>query len=114
MALRQRQWMIMIRPYYTNDEGYDLYYTGTPKAGKSKDLGSNSSINTAEELKGNGEGMEANNTLPIDGGGWVVWYTTTSFAKVREKYKECLITVGRQHTKIVEVIPADTLVTPIS
>ena len=112
MALRQREWAILIRPYYMKDN-IRINYTGTPKAGYSSDLGYNST-NTATELSGEAEGMDEEDTLPIEKGGWVLWYKTISYEKLRRKYKECLDTIGKEHTRIVEMIPTDIMITPFS
>lgn len=111
--LKQREWVIFIRPYYQNSGGNNIYYKGTPKADK-RDFGEKSSSNDIVDLKGIAEGMEIGNSMPINEGGWVMWYKTTSFTKLREKYKECLTLVGKEMTTVVEIIPIDTMVTPIS
>lgn len=114
MALRQRTWGILVRPYYQDGEMV-VHYSGVPKAGIKSDLGStNASYDTAKALKGNLEGMEEWNTVPADKGGWTMWYATTSYEKIKEKYKECLETHPKGHTRIVEIMPVDTMITPIS
>ena len=114
MALRQREWSILIRPYYVDSRKNVTYYDKVPKAAKVADFGDGQTPDTPVALKGNAEGMEIGSTLPIDEGGWVVWYVTTSFPKLREKYKECLNTVPKQYIRVMEMIPVDTMVTPIS
>lgn len=118
MALRQREWAIFIRPYYLQDTSSGkpirINYEGVPKAGRRSDLGDKDSDDIATPLLGVGEGMKHNSTLPYDEGGWVMWYKTTSFVKLREKYKECLTQVGKEMTRVVEIIPVDILVTPLS
>lgn len=114
MALRQREWSILIRPYY-DKKSYRIDYEGVPKAGIKSDLGDTlAKYDIATPLKGVGEGMSPNDTLPIEEGGWVMWYKTTSFSKLREKYKECLGQVAKEMVRIVEIIPVDTMITPIS
>lgn len=110
MALRQRTWSILIRPYHIRNE-FITHYTGTPKASGS-DVGLTGSTNVS--LEGEGEGMEDWNTVGTDEGGWVMWYTTTSYPRLREKYGECLKTHPSNMVRIVELMPVDIMVTPRS
>lgn len=113
MALRERTWMILIRPYYGSG-GKTNYYTGTPKAGLVSDLGASTGQDLATALKGNEAGMEAWNQLDIDKGGWTAWYVTTSYDRLLEKYKECLVSHAKEFTRVVEVIPTDFIITPFA
>ena len=111
MALRQREWAIMIRPYYMKVMGSNrvrIDYVGTPQAGRSRDLGY-TGTNSATDLKGAGEGGG-----DCDTGGWTMWYKDTSFKRLREKYKDLLQETTKENIRIVEVINVDTLITPIS
>ena len=112
MALRQREWVIYIRPYYTKSSGgstFRIDYANTPRAGRTGDLGYTTGQNTASSLKGVGEGGG-----DCDTGGWVMWYKTSSFKKLREKYKEILQLTSAQNIRIAEIINVDTMITPIS
>lgn len=113
MATRQRTWMILFRPYYGKDEKI-MFYTNVPKAGAKSDLGMDSQYDVATTLKGNKEGMEEWNTMPIDGGGWVAYYTTTSPERLKEVYRECINKYGQQYTRVVEVLPFDIAITPFA
>ena len=112
--LRQRTWAIMIRPYHTRNigGGVRINYKGVPKAGNASDLGY-TGADYATRLEGNMLGGTDGTSEPILGG-WTVWYTGTSFKKVRQKYKELLDQVAKEHTMVTEIIPADTLVTPLT
>ena len=114
MAVAQRTWMILIRPYYGNG-AKSIYYTGVPKAGIKSDLNNPlADYDIATKLDGSGVGMENWNTIPIDDGGWTEWYVTTSYDRLREKYKECLKIHAKEYTRIVEVISTDIMITPMS
>lgn len=113
MALRQRTWVILLRPYYNSASDTKLHYAGVPKAGLKTDLGIATDYDTMVALKGVGEGMEEGG-IEVDKGGWVMWYATTSYPLLREKYKQCLEEHAMEHTRIVEVVPVDTMVTPIA
>lgn len=111
MALRQREWAIYIRPYHTRTISGNVVridFTGTPKAGR-RDVGETSGTNTAIDLKGNGEGGGK-----VDTGGWTMWFKTTSFKLLREKYKEALQQTSAEQLRVVEIMNVDTLVTPLS
>ena len=113
--LRQRTWVIMIRTYYNRSMGGNtvrIDYKGVPKAGYSSDLGFDGD-NYATPLRGNGEGG-TDGSAPMETGGWTMWYSSTSFKKVRQKYKEILIQTAKENIRVVEMIPTDTLVTPLS
>ena len=114
-ALRQREWIILVRPYYLSKSGSRIWYTGVPKAGIRTDLGdTNASYDTATALKGVGEGMETGSKMDYDKGGWTIWYKTNSFVKLREKYRELLDVAGADNVRVVEMLPVDILVTPLS
>lgn len=113
-ALRQREWIILVRPYHINPKGVKIWYTGVPKAGMVSDLGNTSGTDTAQALKGVGEGMESGTQMEYDKGGWVVWYKTNSFVKLREKYRELLDIAGADNVRVTEMLPVDILVTPLS
>lgn len=113
--LRQRTWAIMIRPYHNRALGGStvrIDYKGAPKAGRSSDLGYTGS-DYATRLLGNGEGG-TDGTAIMETGGWTMWYSSTSFKKVRQKYKEILSQTAKENIRVVEMIPTDLLVTPIS
>lgn len=112
-ALRQREWVIMIRPYHTKGN-ITIWYDGVPKAGSNTDLGATSGTDTPTALKGIGEGMEATSKMQYDKGGWVIWYKTNSFNKLRLKYKEILADTGSDNIRVMEILPVDTLVTPLT
>ena len=113
-TLRQREWVILTRPYYYDAQTQtNIFYDKVPKCGWSSDLGK-TGPNTATALVGVNEGMETGSNMPIDKGGWVMWYKTNSFPKLREKYRKCLDFYPREHTRIIEIIPADIMVTPVS
>lgn len=111
-ALRQREWLIMIRPYYVKGQA-TVWYAGVPKAGLTTDLGA-VGTDTATALKGVGEGMEAGTKMTYDEGGWVIWYKTSSFPKLKIKYKEILEKTGSDNVRIMELLPVDTLITPLT
>lgn len=113
-ALRQRQFIIMIRPYY--DKGsFKVWYSGVPKAGVKTDLGNSlADYDTATPLKGIGEGMEVGSKMEYDKGGWIIWYQTNSFQKLKIKYKEILAITGSENVRVLEMLPVDTLVTPLT
>lgn len=112
-ALRQREWIIYIRPYYINKD-ITIWYSGVPKAGIISDLGNTSGTDNATALKGVGEGMEVGTKMEYDKGGWVIWYKTNSFQKLREKYKEILEKTGSDNIRVAEMLPVDILVSPLS
>lgn len=112
-ALRQREWVIMIRPYYKKSGKFIIWYDGVPKAGSSSDLGEIGQ-DSATALKGVGEGMEVGSKMEYDDGGWVIWYKTNSFNKLRLKYKEILTETGSENIRVLELLPVDTLVTPLT
>lgn len=111
-ALRQREWVIYARPYFVKNNGR-TYYTGVPKVGSVADMG-NTGQDTAVAIKGVGEGMELNSKMEYDEGVWVVWYKTNSLPKLKEKYREILDIAGADHVRVVEMLPVDIMVTPIS
>ena len=114
--LRQRTWAIFIRPYYERSMGGHLIridYQGVPKAGYISDLGFQGGTNTATALKGNGEGG-SDGTAIMEMGGWTMWYTSTSFSQIKEKYKAILEDTAKENIKIVEILPTDLLVMPLS
>lgn len=111
-TLRQRTWAIYTRPYFLSKSGEAVVYTGIPKAGATSDMGESAGTDSAKLLKGVNEGKELTSTMPYETGGWVQWYKTGSFIKLKEKYKELSEKVGSQHIQVVEIIPIDTLVTP--
>lgn len=112
--LRQRTWAIMIRPYHIRSigGGVRIDYKGVPKAGNSSDLGYQGT-NSATALDGNGRGGFGGGAMPITGG-WTVWYIDTSFKNIKEKYKKLLQETSRDNALIVEILPTDTLITPLS
>lgn len=111
-ALRQREWIIYIRPYWV-DKASRIYYTGIPKVGYTSDMGK-TGTDTATPIKGVGEGMEQGSTMEYDEGVWVVWYKTNSFVKAREKYREIIEVAGAEYVRVVEMLPVDMMATPIS
>lgn len=113
-ALRQREWVIMTRPYYVKDNKFTVWYSGVPKAGLTSDLGATTGMDVATNLKGVGEGMEVGSKMEYDEGGWVIWYKTNSFNKLRLKYKEILTRTGSENIRVMELLPVDTLVTPLT
>lgn len=108
--LKQRIWVIMIRPYETESDT-EMYYTGVPKASPG-DFGQ-SGTGTVN-LKGNNEGQPSNSTIETTDGGWVDWFTTTSYPKLRMKYREALQTIPSQHVRVAEINPMDMEATPKS
>lgn len=113
--LRQRTWAIMIRPYYNRSMGggtVRIDYTGVPKAGYTSDLGFQGT-NSATAMRGNGEGGD-DGTATNETGGWTSWYTSTSFKQIRQKYKELLELTSKDNAIIVEILPTDTLITPLT
>lgn len=112
--LRQRTWAIFIRPYYNRSMGGGLVrieYKGVPKAGYRSDLGFTTGQDTAIALLGNGEGG-TDGTAEMELGGWTMWYTSTSFDQVRDKYKEILKHTAKDNVRIVEMLPTDMIITP--
>ena len=110
MALRQREWVIFIRPYHKRSSSgisYKIDYDGTPMANRSA-LGYTGS-SSPMALNGAGEGGGE-----TDKGGWVMWLKTSSFKHLREKYKELLKDTPVQHIRVTELINVDTMITPIS
>lgn len=112
MALRQRTWSILIRPFHTTKNGFITHYTDVPLASRVRLGQYTSGTDTLVELEGVGGGMEDWNTVGTDEGGWVMWYTTTSYPRLREKYGECVKTHPRDMVRIVELMPIDVMVTP--
>lgn len=107
-SLKQRTWCIYIRPYQKNGEE-KVYYTGQPKTTKTE-----GGQAQAVSLYGEGEGKPVDSTMPYDKGGWVMWYKTNSFNLLREKYTELLKSCPREHTRVMELVEVDLLVTPLS
>lgn len=113
-ALRQREWVIYIRPYYVKGANNSrVYYTGDPKVGNVTDMG-NTGQDTAVAIKGVGEGMELGTKMEYDKGTWVLWYKSNSFQKTKEKYREILALAGADYVRVVENLPVDVLITPNS
>lgn len=116
MSLRQREWAVFIRPYDVRTiAGNDVRipYTGEPKAMKRADLGyeitgQDSPVTLEGAKEGEIDGLEC------DGGGWVMYSKTSSFVKLREILKEMLDIYGKDYTRVVELIPLDTIVTPLT
>lgn len=105
MKLRQRKWIIWIRPRYsTKDDGVTTY-SGVPYA-PSLSGGSYTS------LSGMGAGMEENSSVEYKKGCYVQWYATTSFVKLKQKYKELLDIQPNSTIIITEEIPMDTIIYP--
>lgn len=108
--LRQRMWTIMIRPY-TTESGTKMHYTGTPKASRS-DFGQTGTSEVS--LSGNKGGQPNNSTMELTSGGWTEWYRTSSYPKLRVKYREALYEFPATHIMVVEIIPMDLEATPNS
>lgn len=116
MSLRQREWAIFIRPYDAKGIGGNTIrvpYTGAPKAMEKADLGYQyDGDDKPRTLKGAKEGEV--DGLTCDDGGWVMYSKTSSFVELREILKELLDVYGANYTRVTEIIPLDTLVTPLT
>ena len=116
MSLRQREWAIFMRPYDSKSIGGNTIkvpYTGTPKAMEKADLGYQyTGDDRPISLKGDKEGQV--DGIPCDAGGWVMYSKTSSFTELREILKVLLDAYGKDYTRVVEIIPVDTLVTPLT
>ena len=104
--LRQRTWAIFIRSYYLTS-GARLYDGGD------RIYGSYPVVGGGVPGRGNGEGG-FDGTAKMKTGSWTMWYTGDSFKKVRQKYKELLDVTPKEYIMVTEIIPADTLVTPLT
>lgn len=108
--LRQRTWAIFIRPYYMLNGRIRIDYLGAPKAADS-DVGTPQPRGYAVTLRGNGEGG-SDSTAEIEVGGWTMWYISTSFDQIRDKYKDILKETSKENIRIVEMLPTDMIITP--
>lgn len=116
MSLRQREWAIFIRPYEARKMGKSVVkvpYIGEPKAMAKADLGHEvQGLDYPITLKGTAEGENYN--IECDTGGWVMYSKTSSFVELRESLKMVLDEYGRDYTRVTEILPLDTLVTPLT
>lgn len=113
MALKQRTWAILIRPFIKTAEGEFEYYTEMPYRPAKQGSG-------ISQLAGAFEGMsiawkEQNpSTIMAEGGAWSVFSIETSYEEFRSTMEYALRLHPKNMVRGIEYVSTGTIATPFA